>query len=37
MAQAYLACDIPQGVLYHLDENTHNTMYLEVPVVDMPK
>lgn len=34
---AYLACGILQDVLCHLDENTHNMMYLEVPVVDMPK
>lgn len=34
---AYLACDTLQDVQCHLDENTHNMMCLEVPVVDMPK
>lgn len=32
----YLVCDILQDVLYHLDENIHNTKYLEVPGVSMP-
>lgn len=34
---AYLAYDILQDVLCHLDENIHNMMCLEVLVVNMPK